>query len=262
MSATGVPMVTLSGGAAIPLLGIGTWQARGGDAYTAVKAALEIGYRHIDTATMYRNEEEVGRAVREGGIDRGDIFITTKLPADAADKARHTIEESLRLMGVDYVDLWLIHWPPNGKASPKTWRHLLDARDQGLTHEVGVSNYSIAQIDELEAATGERPTINQIEWGPSLYDSSVASEHERRGVVLEGYSPFRSTNLDDSVLTSIADRYDKSSAQVVLRWHLQHGFVAIPKSTHTERIAANFDVFDFELTAGEIAEIDGMGVSD
>ena len=261
MASTEVPTATLTGGAAMPLLGLGTWQAHGGDAYKAVQKALEVGYRHIDTATMYRNEDEVGRAVRESGLPRDEVFVTTKLPAEAGERAQETIEASLRAMGLDFVDLWLIHWPPNGTASPQTWKRVLSAREQGLAREVGVSNYSTAQLDELANATGEMPSVNQIEWGPSLYDAEVVAGHEERGVVLEGYSPFKTTNLKDPVLTGIADEHGKNAAQVVLRWHLQHGFVAIPKSTHDDRIAANFDVFDFELTDDEIAAIDGLGES-
>jgi len=259
MPARDIPTVTLTKGTAMPLLGLGTWQASSGDAYDAVRVALDLGYRHVDTATMYRNEREVGLAVRAGGAPRDEVFVTTKLPPGEADRAEEVIQASLRAMELDYVDLWLIHWPPGRAASPLTWQRLLDVRDAGLAREVGVSNYSIEQIDELERATGELPAVNQIEWGPKLFDAAVLAEHDRRGVVLEGYSPFRSTDLGAEALTSVAAAHDKTSRQVVLRWHLQHGIVAIPKSTNPDRIAANLDVLDFELTDQEMASIDRLG---
>jgi len=250
--------VELASGARMPLLGLGTWQARGPGAAGAVRIALDVGYRHIDTATMYANEREVGRAVAESGVPRAEVFLTTKLPQGNAGRERQTLAESLAALGVEYVDLWLIHWPPRG-ASPQTWQRLLDARERGQALEVGVSNYSLDQIDELERATGEKPAVNQIEWGPTLFDAQVLAGHVQRGVVLEGYSPFKSTNLRDAVLASIAAAHAKTPHQVVLRWHLQHGVVAIPKSIKVERIAANFDVFDFELTPDELSAIDRLG---
>jgi 2,5-diketo-D-gluconate reductase A len=253
-----VPTVALSHGAAMPLLGIGTWQARGSAAYEAVRRALDVGYRHIDTATMYGNEHEVGRAVRDSDVPRDEVFVTTKLPPREADRAADVIEASLRALEFDYVDLWLIHWPPGRTASPRTWQRLIDAREAGLAREIGVSNYSVAQVDEVTDASGERPAVNQIEWGPSLFDAWVLAEHERRGVVLEGYSPFRSTELRHPVLTSTASAHRKTPHQVVLRWHLQHGVVAIPKSTRADRIESNLDVLDFELTDQEMSAIDGL----
>jgi 2,5-diketo-D-gluconate reductase A len=256
-----VPTVTLSKGAAMPLLGLGTWQSDGGEAYEAVRRALDVGYRHVDTATMYRNERQVGQAIRESDVARDDVFVTTKLPPQDADRADEVITASLRAMELEYVDLWLIHWPPRDGASPKTWQRLISARERGLAREVGVSNYSIEQLDELEQATGERPAVNQIEWGPELFDADTLAAHERRGVVLEGYSPFKTTDLRDPVLRSIGEAHGRSPAQIVLRWHLQHHIVAIPKSTNPDRIAENFDVLDFDLTDDEMSAIDGMGAA-
>ena len=243
----------------MPLLGFGTWQAAGNDAYESVRTALEVGYRHVDTATMYGNERQVGRAIRDSGIPRADVFVTTKVPPQDAGRADQVIAASLRAMEFDYVDLWLIHWPPGRTASPQTWQRLLDAREAGHAREIGVSNYSVAQIDELEQATGERPAVNQIEWGPTLFDAQVLAEHVQRGVLLEGYSPFKSTDLHDPVLTSVGDAHGKTAPQVVLRWHLQHGIVAIPKSITPQRIASNFNVFDFALTREEMSAIDALG---
>ncbi|HEY1734889.1 MAG TPA: aldo/keto reductase, partial [Acidimicrobiales bacterium] len=189
------PSVTIAPDVTMPLVGLGTWQADGDDAYRAVVDALEIGYRHIDTATGYRNEDQVGRALRDGGVARSEVFVTTKLPPDAAGHERETLEASLRLLGVDFVDLWLVHWPPAGEARPDVWSKVLGLRDEGLARAVGVSNYSPAQIDELVTATGIAPAVNQIKWGPELYDAALVDDHSTRGVVLEGYSPFKTTDL-------------------------------------------------------------------
>lgn len=251
--------VKLPGNGLMPLLGFGTWQISGRPAYEAVRHALAVGYRHIDTATMYGNEEQVGRALRDSEVPRGEVFVTTKLPPSRARQARRTIEESLRALGTDHVDLWLIHWPPDGQASPDTWRELLAIRDEGLARAVGVSNYSTGQLDELIEATGEAPAVNQIRWSPPLYDAATVREHRERGVVLEGYSPFRAGNLRDPVLTEIAAAHGVTPAQVVLRWHLEHGIVAIPKSATPQRIESNFDVFGFTLTPDEVARIDALG---
>ena len=255
---TEIPTVTLRGGAAMPLLGFGTWQATGRRGYEAIRYALECGYRHLDTATFYRNESEVGQAVRDSGVPRDEVFVTTKLPPARAGQERRTITESLRALGMDHVDLWLIHWPPAGRAKPETWQQLLALRDEGLARTVGVSNYSVHQIDELIAATGEAPAVNQIPWGPSLYDRSLLEEHHKRDVVVEGYSPFKNTNLRAPVLQEIATAHGVSTAQVVLRWHIQHGVVVIPKSVTPDRIRSNLDVVGFTLLPEEMARIDGM----
>jgi 2,5-diketo-D-gluconate reductase A len=252
------PAVTLSGGVAMPLVGFGTWQLRGRRCYEAVRLALETGYRHIDTATMYGNEGEVGRALIGSGIDRRDVFVTTKLPSGAVGRERATITASLRALGTDHVDLWLVHWPPGGRARPEVWRELLAARDSGLARAVGVSNYSIRQIDELIGATGQAPAVNQIPWSPSRYDPGVLAASRQRNVVVEGYSPLKGTNLRDGTLAEIASRHGVTPAQVVLRWHVEHGIPVIPKSADRGRIAANFDLFSFALSREEMARIDGL----
>jgi 2,5-diketo-D-gluconate reductase A len=253
--------IELTGGTAMPLLGFGTWQVTGRRGYEAVRRALEVGYRHLDTATFYRNEAEVGRAVRDSGVPREEVFITTKMPPDHAGRERRTLEASLRALGTGYVDLWLIHWPPRGGASPKTWTEFLAARADGLARAVGVSNYRAAQLDDLVEATGEAPAVNQIPWSPSLYDPRVVADHQERGVVLEGYSPFKTTDLRDAVLRQVAAAHGVTAAQVVLRWHLQHRVVVIPKSATPDRIASNFDIWDFELSPDEMARIDSLGSS-
>ncbi|MBM2621427.1 aldo/keto reductase [Actinoplanes sp. LDG1-06] len=243
----------------MPLLGFGTWQLRGESAYQAVRDALEAGYRHIDTATMYGNEAEVGRALKDSGVPRDEVFVTTKLPPERAGQERATIEASLRALGLAAVDLWLIHWPPSRGRSVRVWREFVQARDQGLTRAIGVSNFGADEIDELSAETGERPAVNQIRFGPSLYDPAIVAAHRERGVVLEGYSPFKTTNLHDPVLTGVAATHGVDPARVVLRWHIQHEFVVIPKSATPERIARNADIDGFVLTPAEMEAINSLG---
>jgi 2,5-diketo-D-gluconate reductase A len=261
MSLPQSPTVAIAPDVEIPLVGLGTWRTTGDETYAAVLHAIEAGYRHIDTATGYHNEQAVGRALRDCGVSRDEIFVTTKLPPGNAGRERETIDASLAALGLDHVDLWLIHWPPDGQARPDVWERLIEARTDGLTRAIGVSNYSAAQIDELTAATSVAPALNQIEWGPSLYDAAVAQAHRDREVVLEGWSPFLSTDLDAPALVEIADRRAVTTRQVVLRWHVDHGFVVIPKSREPQRIDDNFAIFGFTLDAGEIARIDALGRS-
>ena len=243
----------------MPLLGFGTWQIADADAPAAVQAALEAGYRHIDTATGYSNQRGVGKAVAASGLARDDVFVTTKLPPDNADRVRATIEGSLDQLGLDHLDLWLVHWPPNGEARPDVWEQVVQAQRDGLTKAVGVSNYSLAQIDELTEATGVTPAVNQIKWSPAEFDRTVADGLRDRGVVLEGYSPFKASNLQDPTLVSIAEAHDVDTAQVIVAWHVAHGFVVIPKSSQPERIASNAAGARVELTDDEVDRIDGLG---
>jgi 2,5-diketo-D-gluconate reductase A len=258
-SSTAQPTVELPGAARMPLLGFGTWQAHGESAYRSVSTALDVGYRLIDTATAYGNEDLVGRAIADSAVPREEIFITTKLPAERAGREQRTIDESLRMLGVDQLDLWLIHWPPSRGGLVDVWRRMIEIRDAGKTRTIGVSNYSLAQIDQLIAETGEAPAVNQIKWGPRLFDQATVRGHHERGVVLEGYSPFKTTRLGDPVLTRIAEAHGVSPAQVVVRWHIQHGIVVIPKSVTPARIRSNGDVFGFELSDEEMSSIDAMG---
>jgi 2,5-diketo-D-gluconate reductase A len=248
----------LPSGRGMPLLGFGTWQLTGDDASRATLAALDAGYRHVDTATMYRNEAEVGEALRASGLDRAGVFVTTKLPPDRAGRPRETLEASLRLLGTDYVDLWLIHWPPDG-SSVALWKAFLDARAQGLARDVGVSNYDLSELDELHDATGVWPAVNQIRWSPLLFDRAVLDGHRERGVVLEGYSGLKGGTLDHPAIVAVAERLSRTPAQVILRWHLQHGIVAIPKSASEERIRANADLGAFVLADEDMATLDGVG---
>ncbi len=241
----------------MPLLGFGTWQLRGTTATDATRAALEAGYRHVDTATIYGNEREVGQALRAGGAE--DVFVTTKLPPDRADQARETLEQSLEALGVDQVSLWLIHWPPDSGAGVGLWESFVQAQADGLVRDIGVSNYSLGMIDELTKATGVQPAVNQIKWSPLLYDGARADGHRDRGVVLEGYSGLKGGTLEHPTITGIADRLGCTPAQVIVRWHLDHGFVAIPKSAQRERIRSNADVGGLTLTPEDMSALDSLG---
>lgn len=243
----------LTSGAGMPLLGFGTWRLSGDTATEATAAALAAGYRHLDTATLYGNEAEVGAALRDSGAD--GVFLTTKLPPDRADRARATLEGSLAMLGVDALDMWLVHWPPADSVA--LWHEFVQAREDGLVRDIGVSNYSFAQLDALTEATGVTPAVNQIRWSPFLYDDAVLQGHRDRGVVLEGYSGLKGGTLDDPVVRGVAERLGRTPAQVIVRWHLQHDTVVIPKSADPGRIAANADV-DFSLTEQDMAALDGL----
>jgi 2,5-diketo-D-gluconate reductase A len=245
----------------MPLLGFGTWQISNADVPEAVAVALEAGYRHIDTATGYGNEAGIGKALAAADLSRDSFFLTTKMPPHNVGRERQTLEDSLAKLGVDFVDLWLVHWPPRQRATPQAWEQFIRAREDGLARSIGVSNYSLDQIDELTEATGVTPAVDQIRWGPSIYDPTVASGLEQRGVVLEGYSPFKASNLKDSTLLSIASKHNATAAQIIVAWHAAHGFVVIPKSVRRERIVANAAGILIELTAEEVEAIDALGVS-
>jgi diketogulonate reductase-like aldo/keto reductase len=255
--------VELAGsGTKMPLLGLGTWQLRGSACRRAVGWALDVGYRHVDTATMYGNESEVGAAIAASGLDRGEVFVTTKMPPErAGGRELRTLHDSLRALGTNYVDLWLVHWPPRGGTGIGAWRAFTQAQRDGLVRAVGVSNYSISQIDQLADETAVTPAVNQIRWSPFLYDRQVVDASRRRGVVLEGYSPFKAGRLDHPVIVEIARRHGKTPAQVVVRWHLQHEYVVIPKSARYERIVENANVFDFQLTDADLQALDELSRS-
>jgi diketogulonate reductase-like aldo/keto reductase len=255
-----VPAITLADGVQLPMVGFGTWNLRGHQAHVGVRAALAVGYRHLDTATMYGNEAEIGRALADSGLDRGELFLTTKIRASDAGRERSVLRKSLRALGTDYVDLWLVHWPPSSAAARRQlWNELRGLRDEGLARAIGVSNYRFSQLDDLIAATGEAPAVNQIHWNPWRYDSDVVAGHKQRSVTLEGYSPLKGVNLGDPVLTEVAAGHGVSTAQVVLRWHLEHGIPVIPRSSKPDRIAANFDLFGFTLSAKDVTRINSLG---
>jgi 2,5-diketo-D-gluconate reductase A len=249
----------LSQGSQMPLVGFGTWQITGDDAVRAVSVALEAGYRHLDTATVYRNEAQVGRGLEESGVARDDVFLTTKCPPSNAGKGLDTLRRSLDSLRTDHVDLWLIHWPGDDSAYVDLWREFVEAREAGLTREIGVSNFDAAQLDEVTKAADVKPAVNQIEWSPLLYDARTVAEHRDRDVVLEGYSALRGGTLDHPVIVGVAERLGRTPAQVIIRWHVQHGIVVIPKSVNPDRIRSNADVASFELTGEDMAALDALG---
>jgi diketogulonate reductase-like aldo/keto reductase len=251
--------LSLSNGGRMPLLGFGTWQITGEDAVRAVSAALEAGYRHLDSALVYGNEAEVGRALAESGVRREDVFVTTKCPPSRAGSGLDTVRESLDRLRIDHLDLWLIHWPGEGSANADLWGEFVEAREAGLVRDIGVSNFDGALLDEVTKATGVTPAVNQIEWSPLLFDAEVVADHRSRDIVLEGYSALRGGTLTDPTIVGIADRLGRTPAQVIIRWHLQHGFVVIPKSVHADRIRGNADVAGFSLTDEDMAALDALG---
>ncbi len=243
----------------MPMVGFGTWRLKGQHAREAVLAALAAGYRHLDTATMYANEDELGQALRDSGVDRAEVFLTTKIRPSDAGRAAAVLRSSLRALRTDYLDLWLVHWPPARlPESRQIWNELIELKAGGQVRDIGVSNYALDQLDDLTSSTGVTPAVNQIHWNPARYDAATLAAHQERGIAVEGYSGLKDTNLDDPVLTKIAAAHGVSPAQVVLRWHLEHGITVIPKSSHPGRIAANLDLLGFRLTGAEVASIDGL----
>jgi 2,5-diketo-D-gluconate reductase A len=254
-----VPSVDLPRGGRMPLIGFGTWKLRHAQARAAVLAAFEVGYRHIDTATMYNNEAEIGQALADSGLARAEVFVTTKIRPSDARRARDILRQSLDSLRTGYIDLWLVHWPPSRRSeSRQLWDDLLAAQSDNLVREVGVSNYSLPEIDDLTTSSGQAPAVNQIDWGPTLYDERLLAGHVGRGIAVEAYSSLKNTNLDDAALVKIAAEHGVTPAQVVLRWHVEHNVIVIPKSAHPNRMAANFDLLGFSLTPEDVATIDNM----
>jgi diketogulonate reductase-like aldo/keto reductase len=243
----------------MPLLGFGTWQIKGAEATRAVATALEAGYRHLDTALVYGNEAEVGTGLAESGLSRSDVFLTTKCPPNRAGSGLDTVRESLDRLQTDYLDLWLIHWPGEGSANSDLFGEFVEAREAGLVRDIGVSNFDGALLDEVTKATGVTPAVNQIEWSPLLFDAEVVEDHRARGIVVEGYSALRGGTLEHPTIVGIAERLGRTPAQVIIRWHLQHEIVVIPKSVNADRIRANADVAGFSLTDEDMAALDALG---
>jgi diketogulonate reductase-like aldo/keto reductase len=252
----------MRGGASIPQLGFGVFQVPPAETQAAVQRALDAGYRHIDTAAAYRNEAGVGAALRASGLERGDVFITTKCFNDdqGYDRATRALHASLQRLELDRVDLYLIHWPvPAHDLYVETWRAFIDLRDQGLITSIGVSNFQPAHLGRIVQETGEVPAINQIELHPYFQQHGLRREHEDLGILTEAWSPLaQGAVLDDPVILQIAREHERTPGQVVIRWHLQIGNVVIPKSVTPARIAENYDVFSFELTDAEVSAIDGL----
>lgn len=259
-----VPMVKLNNGLMMPQLGLGVWQAREGrEVEQAVAMALECGYRLIDTAKIYGNEAGVGRAVRSSGLDRAEVFVTTKLwnSDQGYDSALRGFDASLDRLGLDYVDLYLIHWPvPEAGLYMETWKALEQIYSEKRARAIGVSNFEPEQLEALRAEAKVVPAVNQIELHPRHPQRATRDYCSEHNIQVESYSPIMrgGSALNDATVKRIAAAHSKSAAQVILRWHMQLGLVAIPKSVHAERIRENIDIFDFELTANEMQQIDGL----
>jgi 2,5-diketo-D-gluconate reductase A len=255
-----IPQIALNDGHAIPQFGLGVFLTPPAETAAAVATALELGYRHIDTAAIYHNEDGVGEAVRASGLARGSLFLTTKLwNADQGhDSALAALDASLARLGTDYVDLYLIHWPcPAQDRFVETWQALIEARAQGKARSIGVSNFRIEDLERLVQATGVVPAVNQIELHPRLQQGELRAWHAAHGIVTESWSPLARGNdlLGEPLLAAIAARHGKTVAQVILRWHIQLGLVVFPKSVHAGRLAENLDIFDFALSAEDMAAI-------
>jgi diketogulonate reductase-like aldo/keto reductase len=258
-----VPTVTLNSGHQMPQLGFGVFKVPLDETKAAVSTAFETGYRSIDTAAMYRNEEGVGQAIAASGIAREDLFITTKLNNDAHghDKARAAFQSSLDKLGLDYLDLYLIHWPlPATELYVETWQTFVALRDEGLVRSIGVSNFQPTHLERIVDETGVTPALNQIELHPYLTQDQLREFDMSHGIVTEAWSPIARGGelLSAQMITSLADKYGKTPAQIVIRWHLELGNVVIPKSVTPARIAENFDVFDIDLDSEDVDAITGL----
>jgi len=258
------PTIKLNDGRQIPQLGLGLWQTGAGEAAEVVRAALQAGYRHFDTAAIYGNEDGVGQGL--AGARREDVFVTTKLWNDAQgfDATLKAARESLNKLRLDYVDLYLIHWPtPRRGLYVETWRALIRLREEGLARSIGVSNFMPEHIERLVAETGVTPAINQIELNPRFQQRALRAFHAQHGIATESWAPLgRARFLDDPVIVGLAAKHGRTPAQVVIRWHLDEGLIAIPKTVRRERLQENFNVFGFTLDAGDRAALGALDRAD
>ncbi|MCT7374994.1 aldo/keto reductase [Chelativorans salis] len=240
----------------MPILGLGTWQLKDDTAGT-IAAALELGYRLIDTAVDYGTQPGIGEGIRRSGVERSDFYLVTKV--EETDDAYEATRAYLGELGLDYADLMLIHRPPSSGPGEDLWRGLIKAKEDGLTRDIGVSNYSTDRIDRLIDATGEVPAVNQIEWSPFGYSDDMLRYGREKNMVIQAYSPLtRGKRLDDTTLGEIAGKHGKSPAQVLIRWNLQRGTAAVPKANQRAHLEENIDVFDFELSEDDMARLDGL----
>lgn len=263
-SADRTPLLTTDGrgriladGTVMPLLGLGVWQVpEGPTCVQAVRSALELGYRHIDTAQAYGNEQAVGQGIRESGVPREDVFITTKFQPRRADPAA-AIEDSLRRLGVEYVDLYLVHWPEGGPLA--AWPGMERAHDLGYARSIGVSNFGVDDLKKLLPTVRVAPAVNQVNFNPFAYRKALLEACDEHAITLEAYSPLGTGRLlGDSTVARVAQRHERTPAQVLLRWCIQHGIPVIPKSVHQHRIVENARIFDFELSKEDMAQLDAL----
>ena len=260
------PYATMNDGQAIPRIGLGVWRTPNDVAAQVVETALEAGYRHVDTAAAYENEDGVGRAIRGSGLPRDEIFLTTKVWNDdqGYERTLQAMDASLERLGTEYVDLYLIHWPSAFRGQyVETWKALIRLREEGKARSIGVSNFEGDYIEDIVAATGVTPALNQIQLHPRFQQRAMRAKHDRLGIVTQSWSPLgQGQLLADPAIGAIAARHDKSPAQVIIRWHLDMGFVVIPKSVTPSRIVENFDVFDFTLSDEDKAAIAELDAAD
>jgi 2,5-diketo-D-gluconate reductase A len=261
---TQVPNIRLNNGTEIPQFGFGVFQIPPAETAGAVREAFAAGYRHIDTAQMYGNEEGVGEAIKDSDLSRGEVFVTTKLNNDAHgyNSAISALDESLKKLQLDYVDLYLIHWPlPHQDRYVETWKGFEKLLADGRARSIGVSNFQPAHLDRLAKETDTVPAVNQIELHPLLTQTELRKYHAEHGIATEAWSPIAQGEvLGEQTITSLADKYGKSPAQVVLRWHLQVGNIVFPKSVNPDRMRENINVFDFELADDDVDAIEAMDV--
>ncbi|HSR93660.1 MAG TPA: aldo/keto reductase [Solirubrobacterales bacterium] len=262
--ATSIPAVTLRDGVEIPQLGFGVFQVPPDDTQRVVEEALEVGYRHIDTAAAYRNEAGVGAAIAAAGIPREELFVTTKLwnTQQGYDSTLEAFEKSLERLGLEQVDLYLIHWPvPTEGRAVDTWRAFERIHEEGRSRTIGVSNFRLEDLEQLEREAKIQPTVNQIELHPHFPQEELRAWHREHGIVTEAWSPLAQGDLlINETIAAVAARHDRTPAQAILRWHLQLGNIVIPKSVTPARIKENFQVFDFELSDDDITEIAALDV--
>jgi len=260
------PHLTFNDGLSIPQIGLGVWQTPNDVAVQAVETALKAGYRHVDTAAVYQNEAGVGEGLRASGVPRGEIFLTTKVWNDdqGYDQTLRAMDASLERLGTDYVDLYLIHWPSAYRGKfVETWKALIRLREEGKAKSIGVSNFEGDYLEEIIAATDVTPALNQIQLHPRFQQRAMRAKHEKLGILTESWSPLgQGKLLDDPLIADIAARHGKSPAQVIIRWHLDMGFIVIPKSVTPSRIVENFQVFDFTLSEQDKSAIAGLDAAD
>ena len=259
---TASPLIDLNDGNAIPQVGLGVWQTPNDVAVEAVRTALEAGYRHVDTAAIYGNEDGVGQGLRASGAPRAEVFVTTKVwnENQGYDAALKATKDSLRRLGLEQVDLLLIHWPsPSRGLYVDTWKALIQARKDGLARSIGVSNFEPEHLERIIGETGVAPALNQIELHPRFQQKAARAANEAHGVRTESWSPLgRGLLLADPVVANIARKHGRTPAQVIIRWHIENGLIVIPKSVTPSRIRENFDVFNFALDADDLAAFAGL----
>lgn len=258
------PTISLNDGNVIPQLGFGVWQVPNEEAAKVVGTAISTGYRSIDTAAIYGNEIGVGKAIAASPVRRTQLFITTKLWNDHHTNARSALNESLSRLGLDHVDLYLIHWPkPRQNAYVEAWKALVKLKEEGRAKSVGVSNFTVSHLKRIIDATGVAPSVNQIELHPRFQQKELAAYHTEHGIITESWSPLgQGTLLENPTLKALAQKHGRTPAQVVIRWHLDRGYIVIPKSVTPTRIRENFDVFDFSLDADDLAKIAALDRKD